>query len=258
MLRRVLLIARTAWLESLRRKDFYVLLIFVGLFVGSIFIVRIIGVENPQTARFLMSFGLLLSYALAAILTVTTAARQLPNEIEKRTLQPLLAKPVSRSEIILGKTLAVSVIACASLIVFLLFSWLPAPKLPGQHLSAFAQMTVLRLVALCLLGVFTIALSLYIPAIVAILITLTTFFAAPTIVNFIGQLAGNSWHFGGKLVERVLVLIPDFSMFEHSQRYVQGASPMAAGDIVAILAYGIVFAEFFYFLTVRSFKRMPL
>jgi len=93
---------------------------------------------------------------------------------------------------------------------------------------------------------------------VAILITLTTFFAAPTIVNFIGQLAGNFWHFGGKLVERVLVLIPDFSMFEHSQRYVQGASPMAAGDIVAILAYGIVFAEFFYFLTVRSFKRMPL
>ena len=258
MLRRVLLIARTVWLEFLRRKDFYVILILVGLFVVGILVVHIIGVENPQTARFLMSFGLLLSYALAAILTAATAARQLPDEIEKRTIQPLLAKPVSRSEVVMGKSLAVSAIACTSLIIFLLVSWLPAPKLPDQHLSAFAQMTVLRLVSLCLLGIFTIVLSLYMPAIVAVLITLTTFFAASMIVDFLKQVVGNFWRFGGKLVERALAIIPDFSVFEHSQRYVQGASPLSGGALAAIVAYGAVFAAFFYVLTVLSFKRRSL
>lgn len=258
MLRRVLLVARTVWLEFLRRKDFYVVLILIGFFVIGIFVVRILGIENPQTARFLMSCGLLLSYALAAILTAATAARQLPDEIENRTLQPLLAKPVSRSEVVMGKSLAVWAVACASLIIFLLFSWLPARKLPDQHLGVFAQMTLLRMVGLCLLGIYTVALSLYMPVILAILISLATFFAAPTIVNFLVGFVGNSWRFGEKLVERVLAIIPDFSVFEHSQRYVQGASPMAAGAFAAILAYGVAFAAFFYFLTVWSFKRKPL
>ncbi len=258
MWRRVLLIARTVWLEFLRRKDFYVLLILIGLFVIAIFVVRILGVENPQTARFLMSCGLLLSYTLAAILTAATAARQFPVEMENRTLQPLLAKPVFRWEVVMGKSLAVSAIACASLLVFLLFSWLPATKLPEQQFVAFLQMTVLRMAALCLLGVYTIALSLYMPAVVAILISLATFFAAPTIVNFIAQLVGNSWRLGGKLAERVLALVPDFSLFEHSQRYIQGGSPLTAADLAIVLAYGAAFAAFFYFLAIRSFKRMPL
>jgi len=258
MLHRVFLIARTVWLEFLRRKDFYVVLIFVGMFVLGIVVVRLIGVENPATARFLMSLGLLLSYALSGILTATVAARQLPTEIEKRTLLPLLAKPVSRAEVILGKSLAVTTVACACLMLFLLLSWIPAPKLPDQHFFAFIQMGVLGMIALCVLGAYTIALSLFMPGVVAILIALATFFAAPTIVNFMGQLVGNSWRLGGKLVERVLAIVPDFSLFEHSQRYVEGASPMSVPAIFAVLAYGAVFAAFFYFLTVWRFNRKPL
>ena len=258
MWHRALLIARTVWLECLRRKDFYVLLILIGFFVVGIVVVHVVGIANVATSRFLMSFGLLLSYALAAILTAVTAARQLPGEIEKGTVQPLLAKPVSRSEVVMGKAFAVSVVACASLMIFLLFSWLPAPKLPGQHVSMFLQLTALRMLALCLLGIFTITLSLYVPAIVAVLISLTTFFVAPILVNLIGQAVGNAWRFGGKLVHRVLAVVPDFSLFEHSERYVQGGSPMPIGSLFAVLGYGITLAAFFYLLSVRSFKRMSL
>jgi ABC-type transport system involved in multi-copper enzyme maturation permease subunit len=258
MVHRVFLIARTVWLEFLRRKDFYVVMILVGMFAVGIVVVRTIGVENPATARFLMSLGLLLSYALAAILTATVAARQLPNEIEKHTLQPLLAKPVSRAEVILGKSVAVTAVACASLMLFLVLSWAPVPKLPDQHFVAFIQMAGLRMVALCVLGMYTIALSLFMPAVVAILISLGTFFAAATVVNFIGQVVGHSWRLGGKLVERVLAIVPDFSLFEHSQRYVEGASPMAVTAVFAVLVYAAVFAAFFYSLTVWRFNRRPL
>lgn len=258
MLDRVFLIARTVWLEFLRRKDFYVVMILVGMFVLGMVVVRVIGVENPATARFLMSLGLLLSYGLAAVLTATVAARQLPNEMEKRTLLPLLARPVSRAEVILGKTVAVTTAACTCLMLFLLLSWAPVPKLPDQHFFAFVQMAVLRMAALCLLGIYTIALSLFIPGAVAVLISLATFFGAPTIVSFVAQLVSNSWGLGGKLVERVLAIVPDFSLFEHSQRYVEGASPMAIPAVFAVLAYGIGFAVFFYSLTVWKFKHKSL
>jgi ABC-type transport system involved in multi-copper enzyme maturation permease subunit len=258
MLRRALLIARTVWLEFLRRKDFYVLLILVGLFVVGIMVVRVIGIENPDTARFLMSLGLLLSYSLAAILTAATASRQLPREIENRTLHPLLAKPVSRSEVILGKSLAVSAVACVSLTVFLLLSWLPAPKLPGQHFSAFAQMTFLQLGALCLLGIYTTALSLFMLPVLALLIALATFFAAPTIVNFSIELIRSFWGFGGKIAERLLSIVPDFSLFEHSQRYVEGVSPLSSLCVAGVLCYAVLFGAFFHFLTLLSFNRKQL
>jgi Cu-processing system permease protein len=258
MFHRVFLIARTVWLEFLRRKDFYVVMILVGLFMIGMVVIRIIGVENPATARFLMSLGLLLSYVLAAILTATVAARQLPNEMEKRTLLPLLARPVSRAEVILGKSLAVATVACSSLMLFLLLSWAPVPRLPDQRFFAFVQMGVLRMVGLCVLGIYTIALSLFVPGVVAVLISLATFFAAPTIVNFAAQLVANSWRLGGKVVERALAIVPDFSLFEHSQRYVEGASPMTMPAVLAVLGYGIIFAAFFYFLTVWRFNRRPL
>lgn len=254
MFQRVFLIARTVWLEVLRRKDFYVVLILVGMFMVGIAVIRIIGIENAATARFLMSLGLLLSYSLAAVLTATIAARQLPNEIEKRTLLPLLAKPISRAEVILGKALAVTAIAWASLLLFVFLSWAPVPRLPDQRFFVFLQMVALRMVSLCLLSIYTIALSLLMPNAVAVLIALGTFFAAPTIVNFVAQVVGNSWRLGGRLVERILAIVPDFSVLEHSERYVEGASPMPITAVFAALAYGAAFAVFFYSLTVWRFK----
>lgn len=250
----VFLIARTVWLEFLRRKDFYVVLILVGMFTVGIVVIRVIGIENAATARFLMSLGLLVSYSLAAILTVTVAARQLPNEIEKRTLLPLLAKPVSRAEVILGKAVAVTAIAWASLLLFLLLSWAPVPRLPDQRFFVFVQMAMLRMVSLCLLSIYTIALSLLMPNAVAVLISLGTFFAAPTIVNFVAQVVSNSWRLGGRLIERILAIVPDFSVLEHSERYVEGASPMPIPAVFAAVGYAAVFAAFFYSLTVWKFK----
>ncbi len=258
MVGRVLLIARTVWLEFLRRKDFYVVLILVGLFIAGALVVRIIGVQNKDTARFLMSLGLLSSYALSAVLTAAIAARQLPEEIEKHTLHPLLAKPVSRHEVILGKCVAVVATACTSSILFLLLSWLPAPKLPGQNPAVLVQVGALRTEAISLLGIYAVALSLFLPTSLAALISLTTFFAGWTIVNFVGQFVGRLWSFGEKIVERVSAILPDFSIFEHSQRCIEDSAPLATGVVASIVAYGAVFAAFFYLVAVWSFNRRAL
>ncbi|HTV63586.1 MAG TPA: ABC transporter permease subunit, partial [Verrucomicrobiae bacterium] len=55
------------------------------------------------------------------VIAITTAARQIPAEREQRTLLPLLAKPLSRSQLILGKFLGCWVACGLALLCFYVF-----------------------------------------------------------------------------------------------------------------------------------------
>ena len=87
--------------ELYRRKDFYVLFVFtavITLLMGS---VRFF--HDDKIIRYLKEICLLLIWISALVVAIGTAARQIPAERENRTIFPLLAKPVSRAQVILGK-----------------------------------------------------------------------------------------------------------------------------------------------------------
>ncbi len=105
--------------EMYRRKDFYVLFVLtvlITLVMGSI---NIFG--DNQIVRYLKEICLLLIWISALIIAVTTTARQIPAERESRTIFPLLAKPVSRAELVAGKFLGCWLASGACLLVFYLF-----------------------------------------------------------------------------------------------------------------------------------------
>jgi ABC-type transport system involved in multi-copper enzyme maturation permease subunit len=71
--------------------------------------------------RHLKEICLLLIWISALVIAITTTARQIPAERENRTLLPLLAKPVTRGQVILGK-FAGCWLACGfALVVFYVF-----------------------------------------------------------------------------------------------------------------------------------------
>jgi len=87
--------------ELLRRKDFYVLFVLTAL------ITVVMGSVNffneAKIVRYVKELCLLLIWISSLVIAVTTAARQIPFERENRTLFPLLAKPVTRAQVVLGK-----------------------------------------------------------------------------------------------------------------------------------------------------------
>src|SRR5882724_11985533 len=87
--------------ELYRRKDFYVLFVMTALItlvMGSVTFFN-----DPKIARYLKEICLLLIWISALVIAIGTTARQIPAERENRTIFPLLAKPVSRAQVILGK-----------------------------------------------------------------------------------------------------------------------------------------------------------
>ena len=97
------LIGRGVGYELLRRKDFFVLLILMGLFLMGVWLTHLVGIDNKATATFLYNLGLMFAYACSHLMVLLVGFRQIPEEIERRTLHTLLAKPISRASVVMGK-----------------------------------------------------------------------------------------------------------------------------------------------------------
>ena len=105
--------------ELYRRKDFYVLFVLTALITLVIGSVRFF--DDDKIVRIVKEASLLLIWISALVIAVGTAARQLPAERENRTIFPLLAKPVSRAQVVLGKFAGCWFACGLTLVVFYLF-----------------------------------------------------------------------------------------------------------------------------------------
>jgi Cu-processing system permease protein len=105
--------------EMIRRKDFYV------LFVLTVLITLVMGsvsfFNDGKIIRYLKEICLMLIWISSLVIAISTMARQLPSERENRTIFPLLAKPVSRTEVLIGKFLGCWLACGVALLLFYVF-----------------------------------------------------------------------------------------------------------------------------------------
>jgi len=118
-LNNVFAIAGVVIKEMYRRKDFYVLFVLTALITLLMGSVTFFNQEN--IVRYLKEICLFLIWGASLVITITTAARQIPAEREQRTLFPLLAKPVTRNQLVIGKFLGCWLASGISLLLFYLF-----------------------------------------------------------------------------------------------------------------------------------------
>jgi ABC-type transport system involved in multi-copper enzyme maturation permease subunit len=127
-------------MELYRRKDFYVLFILtavITLMMGSVNFFNEAGI-----VRIVKDIAMLLIWASALVIAISTTARQIPAEREQRTIFPLLAKPVTRAQVIVGKFLGCWLACGIALVVFYLFFAIVSGArehqwLLGPYLKAF-------------------------------------------------------------------------------------------------------------------------
>lgn len=154
-MRNIFAVAKIVVLEMYRRKEFYVLFfltIVICVIMGSINIFH-----DNQIVRYLKELCLLLIWVSSLIIAITMTARQIPAEREQRTLLPLLAKPLSRNQLLLGKFLGCWLVCGLALLCFYtFFSVLAATREHHWPLLHYFQAALMHWIAL---GV-VVALSL--------------------------------------------------------------------------------------------------
>jgi len=105
--------------ELYRRKDFYVL--FILTVVICVIMASVNIYHDNEIIRYIKALCLLLIWISSLVIAITTTARQIPAERENRTLLPLLAKPLTRTQLIFGKFLGCWLVCGLVLICFYIF-----------------------------------------------------------------------------------------------------------------------------------------
>lgn len=253
------LVGRGVWIETLRRKDAYVLFVLMIFYAGGILIAAVIGVENEATATFLLNLGLMFAWAASHVLTLTAAARQIPGEIEGRTIHPLLAKPLARRDYVLGKWLATAGSGVTALLIFLLLVGVSASVLPRGHsisIASLIQMTAMHSISIAMLGALAILGSLLLPrglnlAVLAMLV------AAGGKASALMAARANGTPLEAP-ARWIAAYIPNFDRLNLATRLTDGIGPLGLMETIGLAAYGAVFTAAALTLACAIFARKEL
>jgi Cu-processing system permease protein len=249
-------LAQATVLESVRRKDLYVAMILSLLMIGMATLVGRFGVQGLDI--FLKSATLTVINLLSVILAVVFAARQIPEEVSRRTIYPLLARPISRTDLILGKFLGVFCLAAMGLLTFGLIGW-TALSVYGLHPGViFWQYLLLRLFVLMLLCAITVSASIFMTPQATVTITLLMAVGSQAFSQSTLLLDKTSDGIAQTLVRGFYFIVPALNLFDLSGKVSHGWKPIPGWVLLALLGYALIHTLVSLTVGALRFKKVAL
>jgi ABC-type transport system involved in multi-copper enzyme maturation permease subunit len=235
---RMLALAGVVWLEMVRRKDVYVLFILIAaLLVGTLGL-DVFGLGG--VVGYIKDAGLFAAWVLGWVLAVNTSVRQLPQEESRGTVFVLLAKPVSRLEVVIGKWLGAWLVVWVAVVCFYLAVWgVTLIKGGGFELESMAQGLLLHGVAIGMVIAIGIAFTTRMNGDAAAALTYTVTGAAFLILPRVPAMLVGDKGVSGTLLSVLYYLLPHFELFDMRRRVVHGwgAAPWAV--VGGVVLYGM-------------------
>lgn len=252
---KIFAVAGVVFMELYRRKDSYVLFILTAL------ITVVLGVVGDQEAvGYLKEICLLLIWISSLVIAITTAARQIPAERESRTIFPLLAKPVSRAQVLLGKFVGCWLASGVALLVFYVFFGLVAASREHVlHLDLYAQAIWLHWQALGIVTALTLLGSLVLSApapnvTIVFIISVGCLYVA----RYLHLVAARMTEPGLSIADAIYYTVPQLWFFDQRGLIIHNWPAVAWVWVALATLYGAVYSGFFLFAACLIFRRKAL
>jgi len=253
-MRRILTIASIVWMEMLRRKDIYVLLILLGAMLAGIVSLDIFGLGG--VAGYVKDTGLLMAWLFSWIMTVGVSTRELPQEESRGTIFSLLAKPVRRMDLVAGKWLGCWTVAAAATLAFYVLTAVIILLKGGKFsFPVLVQSYFLHAAALSVVAAAGLALSTRLhhdaAAAMTYVATGAAYLILPRVSEFMAGLSGPR----GIAMMVLYYMAPHLELFDMRRRFVHSYGPLHWGIFAVILAYGMLFTALLLLVAWLSYRR---
>lgn len=241
---RIRTIAFIVWLEVIRKKDVYVLLILLGALLVTLVSLDIFGLGG--VVRYVKDVGLLMAWIFGWILAINVSSRELPEEETHGTIFPLLAKPVTRVELLVGKWLgAWSIVSVATFLFYFLVITVALARGGGVETVALLQGYMLHCAVLSIISITSIAFSTRMnrdaAASISYVLTGAAFLVVPRIPEFVVRETG----FRRMALMFLYNLMPHFEVFDMRKRIVHDYGPVGWDIFFIVVVYGILLTLLF-------------
>lgn len=256
-LRRTGALVRLSLLELWRRNDMFVLLLLALVLLVPLSMARPFGVQGA--VRYFDEAAYLLIWAFSVFVSLGVGIRLFAAEFANRTIYPLLAKPVSRGQILVGKYLGAVIAGWSSLAFFYVLFAVSSGLRGGDGLS------------LCLLQAFVlhaafVALAVATAVLVSLLVTPSAGATLCAILFpamfFFGrnlpEYAETAGGVGGFLMRAVYWVAPHAEFFDMRQRVVHHWGCVDGIVFVAVLGYALAYVALLLLGGCRLLNRRSL
>lgn len=250
-------LAKGVLLESLRRKDLWVVAILGFLIICAAGALGFFGIKGLES--FVKDLGVTVLGLFSTIMAVLTSSRLLPDEIKNRTLYPLLARPITRLDFLIGKWIGSVLVTWIS---FLFLCLLTAGALAAFHVSfepVMAQYVLAKMMGLSVICAVSLTLGTYMTPQAAATLSFVLAFGSSMIVRglLMAYDASNpfmAWSF--KLLNAIL---PQYSLFDLGGRAANvGWAPVPASIILFLLGYMAIYSSGMLAISWAKFRRQAI
>ncbi|MGI5843874.1 MAG: ABC transporter permease [Candidatus Xenobium sp.] len=252
----VLVLTRLYITESMRRQLHLITLFLAVMILVLPTLFNAFGMTGFDRVTKDVGLTLLGLYAVGMALFLGSTA--LPGDIEQRTLHPLLARPISRMQYLLGKFLGYLVVMGASMAVLGL-ALLTALAVLGTHADPAVLIPVsFYVLEAGILGAFCLFASTFCsPALAGVLGCFLYIVGGipQTFITFF--LSSGGTQVQGALVRAIRLIMPHFDVLHLKDPIVHGET-IPGGYLLAAFAYGLVWMVLFLLLADWSFERRDL
>ena len=255
---KILALASVVVRELYRRKDFYVLFVLTALI--TLVMASANFFNDDKIVGVLKQICFLLIWISGLAIAVATAARQIPAERENRTIFPLLAKPVTRAQVVAGKFLGCWLASGAALVVFYVF-------LAGISFSREHEWRVLNYFQVWWMQ------WMFLAVVVSMVLLGSVIFAAPSSNATISVVIVTGILFLGRFLKGVSVqqpepirtlmaagyfVIPHLEWYDLHHFVIFNKGLVGWGPIALASLYAWAYTAFFLFATWLCFRRKAL
>ena len=251
-------IASLAIKELYRRKDFYVLFILTAAIVLAF--ASITFFNDDRIIRYLKEICLNLIWLASLVIAITTAARQLPAERESRTIFPLLAKPVTRTEVILGKFFGCwAACGIALIALYLFFGAVAASREETWPILNYMQAMGLHWLMLGIVISMTLLGSLVTAAVSSnVTICLLATFGILFLGRHLNKIAFQQPEPVHSIIYGIYYLIPHLEFYDLRNLIVHNWPLVGWAPCFLAVGYALIYITLFLVWACRRFQRAPL
>jgi len=252
---RIFVIATNVFREVVRDRILYVIGFYALLLAVAIRILPELAAATED--KIFLDFGLAAMSVIGLIVTVFVGTGLVNKEIEKRTVLLLIAKPLSRSELIAGKHLGLSAVLAVLIAVMTViylglmqFSHIPYPgeSILLATLFLFLQLALMAAVAITL-GVFTSSILATILSFAVYLMGNIT----PDLLQF-GRLTHNPSI--ASITQGLYLVLPDLSRLDLKNQAVYGLQLLPSPNaLFANAGYGLLYTGLLLAIAILIFSR---
>jgi Cu-processing system permease protein len=257
MIRRMTLVARTIFIEALRRREIYVIVL---LTVGLLLLVsfgRFFRLEH--LFKFYVEVALKTMSVATALTAIMLGARQLPREFENRTIYPLLAKPIARAEFLLGKYLGVVAAGafCLGLFMAIFSVGALAMRMPISWML-FVQYIYCQMLMIGVLAALSFVLSMAINLDAAITLSALIYLLGNILTNALTTIYDYVGGAGRALLLTLNYTVPQPGLFDLSAKVVHQWAPVHLWALGLVTLYALMFIVPYLGLSLLMFRRRAL